>query len=115
MNVYSTAAGELPMMVFKGSAECFVPYGQALELAQTLEQVRTECQRLREQNQRLNNGVEMDLAEVERLQEEYNNQWRKAREFRMERDALAAENDILRMGMKGDYDLDAWLEWVKDK
>lgn len=39
-----------------------------------------------------------------------------------ERDAALAEcerlrdeNAILRAGMKGDYDLDAWLEWVKEK
>ncbi len=28
-------------------------------------------------------------------------------------DSIEAENKILREGMKGDYDLDAWLEWVK--
>lgn len=25
------------------------------------------------------------------------------------------ENALLRAGMKGDYDLDAWLEWVREK
>lgn len=113
LKVYSTVAGELPMLVMKGTPECFVPYSQALELVQALEQLRVDFARISDQNKRLNNGVEMDLAEVERLQIEYNDQWRKARTFRMERDALAAENNILRMGMKGDYDLDAWLEWVK--
>jgi hypothetical protein len=29
--------------------------------------------------------------------------------------ALLAENDQLRIGMKGDYDLDAWLEWSADR
>jgi len=28
-----------------------------------------------------------------------------------ERDQLKAENEALRRGMKGDYDLDAWLQW----
>jgi len=27
---------------------------------------------------------------------------------------LEAENEILRRGMKGDYDLDAWLDWAKE-
>lgn len=28
--------------------------------------------------------------------------------------ALIAENERLRSGMKGDYDLDAWLGWTRD-
>ncbi|WP_223723692.1 hypothetical protein [Pseudomonas aeruginosa] len=28
---------------------------------------------------------------------------------------LKAENDRLRQGMKGDYDIDAWLDWLKEK
>jgi len=28
---------------------------------------------------------------------------------------LAAERDQLRAGMRGDYDLDAWLDWAKEK
>lgn len=31
-----------------------------------------------------------------------------------ERDQLKAENEALRRGMKGDYDLDAWLDWAKE-
>ncbi|EMT6212387.1 hypothetical protein WMR50_005229 [Pseudomonas aeruginosa] len=30
-------------------------------------------------------------------------------------DRLKAENDRLRQGMKGDYDIDAWLEWTREK
>lgn len=30
-------------------------------------------------------------------------------------DMLKAENDRLRQGMKGDYDIDAWLDWSKEK
>lgn len=30
-------------------------------------------------------------------------------------DRLKAENDRLRQGMKGDYDIDAWLDWSKEK
>ncbi|MBX6041306.1 hypothetical protein ISF14_33470 [Pseudomonas aeruginosa] len=30
-------------------------------------------------------------------------------------DGLKAENDRLRQGMKGDYDIDAWLDWSKEK
>ncbi|HBP0041556.1 TPA: ead/Ea22-like family protein [Pseudomonas aeruginosa] len=30
-------------------------------------------------------------------------------------DRLKAENDRLRQGMKGDYDIDAWLDWLKEK
>lgn len=30
-------------------------------------------------------------------------------------EAAEAENAALRLGMKGDYDLDAWLEWAKEK
>lgn len=30
-------------------------------------------------------------------------------------DGLKAENDRLRQGMKGDYDIDAWLDWSKGK
>ncbi|AWQ86482.1 hypothetical protein CSC33_2305 [Pseudomonas aeruginosa] len=29
-------------------------------------------------------------------------------------DGLKAENDRLRQGMKGDYDIDAWLDWSKE-
>lgn len=31
-----------------------------------------------------------------------------------ERDQLKSENQRLRAGMKGDYDLDAWLEWTRE-
>ena len=31
-----------------------------------------------------------------------------------ERDQLKAENERLRSGMKGDYDLDAWLDWTRE-
>ncbi|HFP6639796.1 TPA: hypothetical protein ACV5NF_004832, partial [Pseudomonas aeruginosa] len=30
-------------------------------------------------------------------------------------DQLKAESDRLRQGMKGDYDIDAWLEWTREK
>ncbi|HBO9015079.1 TPA: ead/Ea22-like family protein [Pseudomonas aeruginosa] len=30
-------------------------------------------------------------------------------------DRLKAENDRMRQGMKGDYDIDAWLGWSKEK
>lgn len=30
-------------------------------------------------------------------------------------DRLKAESDRLRQGMKGDYDIDAWLDWSKEK
>ncbi|MFS6908695.1 hypothetical protein ABMZ20_16495 [Pseudomonas aeruginosa] len=30
-------------------------------------------------------------------------------------DRLKAESDRLRQGMKGDYDIDAWLEWTREK
>ncbi|MDC3857744.1 hypothetical protein [Pseudomonas aeruginosa] len=30
-------------------------------------------------------------------------------------DGLKAESDRLRQGMKGDYDIDAWLDWSKEK
>lgn len=30
-------------------------------------------------------------------------------------DRLKAENERLRQGMKGDYDIDAWLEWTREK
>lgn len=32
-----------------------------------------------------------------------------------ERDAAQAEVERLRQGMKGDYDIDAWLEWTKER
>jgi ferredoxin-thioredoxin reductase catalytic subunit len=31
-----------------------------------------------------------------------------------ERDQLKAENEAMRHGMKGDYDLDSWLDWTKE-
>ncbi|EKQ6351811.1 hypothetical protein P6M03_006255 [Pseudomonas aeruginosa] len=33
----------------------------------------------------------------------------------VERDAAQAEVERLRQGMKGDYDIDAWLEWTKER
>ncbi|MCO2058755.1 hypothetical protein FA407_18550 [Pseudomonas aeruginosa] len=38
-----------------------------------------------------------------------------ARKLEAERDRLKTENDRLRQGMKGDYDIDAWLEWTREK
>lgn len=35
--------------------------------------------------------------------------------LKIELERLKAENDLLRAGMKGDYDLDAWLEWAQEK
>lgn len=35
-------------------------------------------------------------------------------EARREVMRLTTENRILRIGMKGDYDLDAWLAWVSE-
>ena len=35
--------------------------------------------------------------------------------YNEEINALKAENARLREGLKGDYDLDAWLEWCKEK
>ncbi|MFW4675713.1 ead/Ea22-like family protein [Pseudomonas aeruginosa] len=35
--------------------------------------------------------------------------------LKAESDRLKAESDRLRQGMKGDYDIDAWLDWSKEK
>lgn len=36
-------------------------------------------------------------------------------ELQVERDRLQIENQILRRGVKGDFDLDTWLDWVTEK
>ncbi|MBX6817024.1 hypothetical protein ISE78_20475 [Pseudomonas aeruginosa] len=65
------------------------------------------------------------LDEIDRLSDELSactehpggcGYWREAAKRRAEeRDRLRAENDRLRQGMKGDYDIDAWLDWSKEK
>lgn len=50
---------------------------------------------LQAQYQRLANGVESDLAEIDRIQGVYDEQFRKGRKLRMERDALLNENERL--------------------
>ncbi|MCK4820435.1 hypothetical protein KA005_32015 [bacterium] len=45
-----------------------------------------------------------DYAKLENLQQATD----------MHNDRLEAENAILRKGMKGDYDLDRWLDWVTE-
>ncbi len=40
--------------------------------------------------------------------------WIKIAELRITIQTQAKENALLRKGMKGDYDLDAWLEWTKE-
>lgn len=55
---------------------------------------------LQAQYQRLLNGVDADLAEIDRIQAEYDTQFRKGRKFRMERDALITQIEhIKRLAM----------------
>ena len=42
MNVYSTVAGELPLMVRNGTPVCFVPYSQALEMVAEITRLKAE-------------------------------------------------------------------------
>lgn len=55
---------------------------------------------LQAQYQRLLNGVDADLAEIDRIQAVYDTQFRKGRKFRMERDALITQIEhIKRLAM----------------
>lgn len=49
-----------------------------------------------------------DASELERLTEQYEELWS---DFVM----IDDENEKLRKGMKGDYDLDAWLDFIKER
>lgn len=40
--------------------------------------------------------------------------FRESYDLEQENKRLKAENERLRAGMKGDYDLDAWLEWTRE-
>lgn len=51
---------------------------------------------LQAQYQRLANGVESDMAEIDRIQGVYDEQFRKGRKLRMERDALLNQVDNLK-------------------
>lgn len=62
------------------------------------------------------------IAEVEGLRAQHGRDSAELRSLcqarddaRKDRDQLKAENETLRIGMKGDYDLDAWLDWAKEK
>ena len=65
------------------------------------------------------------LAEIERISEELSacttnpggcSYWMEAARLReKERDQLKAENEALRNGVKGDYDLDAWLAFAEEE
>ncbi|WP_395598586.1 hypothetical protein AB4P95_05495 [Pseudomonas sp. A1437] len=50
------------------------------------------------ENERLKAGVDSDMAEIDRIQAEYDKQFRRAREFRIERDHLKAANAGLKTG-----------------
>ncbi|WP_106804558.1 hypothetical protein [Pseudomonas sp. S5D5] len=52
------------------------------------------------ENERLKAGVESDMEEIDRIQAEYDKQFRKARGLRVERDQLKAENEALRNGLR---------------
>lgn len=65
-------------------------------------------------------GLEL-IAEIDRLRdshqqvcENYNKVSYASEERGKQIDQLKAENEALRRGMKGDYDLDAWLDWAKE-
>lgn len=54
------------------------------------------------------------IEEYKRVCELNHQQFGDAIRRNAERDQLKAENERLRAGMKGDYDLDAWLEWTRE-
>lgn len=54
------------------------------------------------------------IAENERLDRESQNLSNQLGACDRERRQFMAENDRLRQGVAGDFDLDAWLEWVKE-
>lgn len=65
--------------------------------------------RLKAENGRLKAGVDSDLAEIDRIQCEYDKQFRKARALRIARDQLKAENEELRDELdQAKYDANAW-------
>lgn len=78
---------------------------------ETIKVLDEKCDRLKVENERL-------LDELSACTEHPGGcgYWREAAKRRAEeRDRLRAENDRLRQGMKGDYDIDAWLEWTREK
>jgi hypothetical protein len=63
-----------------------------------LDEQQATIDRLTSENKRLRSGVESDLAEIDRIQGEHDKQFRKAREFSLERDQLATELERLKGG-----------------
>jgi hypothetical protein len=54
------------------------------------------------------------IADVDRHKENVHRTGLRFLEVCTQRDQLKAENEVLRRGLKGDYDLDAWLDWAKE-
>lgn len=56
LKVYSTVAGELPLMVSKGSPECFIPYDQGLALTEEIATLKKQM-------------AQMELRHIQELDE----------------------------------------------
>jgi len=56
----------------------------------------------------------VSVDELQAIQDRHEAWMAGAENGRSEVARLKAENDLLRGGMKGDYDLDAWLDWAKE-
>lgn len=71
MNVYSTVAGQLPLMVRNGTPECFIPYSQALEMAAEIKRLKKELVKMQDAHeealsdrgqQRFGSGYDMGFS-----------------------------------------------------
>ncbi|WP_085599695.1 MULTISPECIES: hypothetical protein [unclassified Pseudomonas] len=102
-------------------------YGMAVPPAVTLA-LLAEIERLEVDNSSMRGSTKRMGEDASRAQKQERKRQREIAQLKAENDTLKAaamgirdvwredqaENEALREGMKGDYDLDAWLDWVKN-
>jgi uncharacterized coiled-coil DUF342 family protein len=89
-----------------------MPFEMAMSSELSRRQFHSIAQSLLAERDRLKAGVDSDMAEIDRIQGEYDKQFRKARELRIERDQLKAENEALRKFIIGLAEGDAQIAYA---
>ncbi|HFH3873764.1 TPA: hypothetical protein ACGJ1X_003933 [Pseudomonas aeruginosa] len=99
---------EIDGMKASGWRNHSVNYARAEKCPQTLETAQAAWDRDQELIEEQRQQIARDSQTINQLRQ-------KLQSAEVDRDRLKAESDRLRQGMKGDYDIDAWLDWSKEK